>query len=689
MPDEEPSREVAPDVERARPPASRADEPPDGDDELRVYEELVTYEAELAAQNEELRKAYAALEEERARFQELYADAPIGFFLVGLHARILNCNTRGARFLRLKTNDATRRRLTEFLPPECAQEFTARVAQLYETKVPITFESEIRRSDGKAFWAELTINLARRDSANVCQVIMVDITDRKLMMEDTARLAAIVASSANAILSQDRDGTIRSWNAGAERLFGVASSEAIGGTLTRFVPRDRTEEDLDIMHRIFRRETVALETVRVTADGTHVPVFLSAAPILNTKDRVVGISSIMRDITDQVASRQEVARLLEDLRRTDRRKDEFIATLAHELRNPLAPIRNAVAVMRYTGDLAPKLQWCRELIDRQVGQMAALLEDLLDVSRLTRDKITLRKDRVELSAAIQQAVETNRHLIDARAHRLVVQQAPHAIEVEGDLTRLIQIFGNLLNNAAKYTEPGGQIILTTSVEGGVACIRVRDTGIGIDPDDLRNIFDLFAQVDSAQEGTEGGLGIGLALVKGLVELHGGRIVARSEGTNKGSEFIVSLPLAPKMPATVTGDHAIIPAPNLTTKAVHVLIADDNVDAAESLAMLLQADQHEVRTAHDGEEALLLATEHHPDVIVLDLGMPKLSGYEVARRVRQSEWGRTTMLIACTGWGQPEDRRRSADAGFDHHLVKPVSASAVIRLVRGNERYRAT
>ena len=657
------------------------DDAPEAD--RRLLHDLNLFQLELASRTEELHVTMEALEQSQQRFRYLYADAPIGFFTIGIQGRILECNRRGAAHLRLTTVTATRRRITEFMTAENAARFSAKIAALYRTKMPTTFDCEMRRADGTNFWAEFAMSIAEDtvSGANVCQVVMSDISDRKRMQDDAARLVAIVASSTQAIVSQDLDGVVRSWNSGAERLFGYPAEAMIGHRLAMLVPPERAGEDADIRRQVIQGKSVGVESVRLARDGRALDVFISAAPILRPNGSVGGVSSIISDISEQLAARREVAQLLEDLRQADRRKDDFIATLAHELRNPLAPIRNAAAVMRYAPDLNPKLQWCRDVIDRQVAHMAALLDDLLDVSRLTRDKINLRRDRVELGTAIAQAVEINRHVIESRGHKFTLDLAPQPIEVEGDITRLIQIFGNLLNNAAKYTQPGGEISITTLVSDGQVIVRVRDSGIGISPDHLTDIFDLFAQVDSAREGTEGGLGIGLALVKGLVDRHGGRIVARSDGLNSGSEFIVYLPLAPSVPARVTGDHLAIVAERPEAKPLQVLVVDDNVDAAESLAMILQAHHHQVRTAHDGQEALKLAAEQTPDVMVLDLGMPRLSGYEVARQVREQPWGGDVLLIACTGWGQPEDRRRSEESGFDHHLVKPVSASTVLRLVR--------
>jgi CheY-like chemotaxis protein/two-component sensor histidine kinase len=388
----------------------------------------------------------------------------------------------------------------------------------------------------------------------------------------------------------------------------------------------------------------------------------------------------VQDITAQVESRREVDRLLGDLKETDRRKDVFIATLAHELRNPLAPIRNAAAVLRFAPGLDPKVQWCRDVIDRQVQHMGALLEDLLDVSRLTRDMIRLHRERVELGTVIVQAVEATRPLVEGRRHELTLDLPPDPIEVDGDVNRLIQIFGNLLSNAAKYTDPGGHIRVTAERRHDRAVVRVEDTGIGIRAENVDRIFELFSQVAPGAEGSEG-LGIGLALVKALVDRHGGSVTARSDGIGQGSEFTVTLPVAP--PSRIEPLEGMTTARRPRDGTHHhrrVLVVDDNVDAAESLAVILRIDGHEVRTTHDGMRAIEMADEFRPHVVLLDLGMPKLNGYEVARRVRGEAWGRDVFLVACTGWGQPEDRRRSKAAGFDHHIVKPVSPEAVLELV---------
>jgi PAS domain S-box-containing protein len=643
--------------------------------------ELNVYQAELETQNEELRRAQVALEGSRARYEDLYARAPAGLVTVGAQGKILTFNDRAARTLRLRVHGTSAKHITEFMSPENVEIFERHRAQVLSSGEEAAFELEMRRATGAPFWAAILMAATRdaSDESLVCQIGLTDISERKRMRDEVAHLAAIVESADQAIISQSLDGIITSWNAGAERMFGYSAHEAIGNDVEMLIPAECRDEEKSILGRARYGSTVSGEATWRRRDGTRVQVFRATARI-ESEGRIAGISHIVQDITAQAESRQEVARLLRDLQEADRRKDNFIATLAHELRNPLAPIRNAAAVLRFVPDLDPKVQWCRDVIDRQVKHMSALLEDLLDVSRLTRDMIRLHRERVELGTVIVQAVETTRPLIESRRHRLTLDLPSDPIEVEGDLNRLIQIFGNLLNNAAKYTEPEGDIRISAERTGECVIVRVLDSGVGIEEENVARIFELFSQVAPGAEGAEG-LGIGLALVKGLVSRHGGTVTARSDGIGKGSEFAVTLPLAAPAPGAAPGVvHATGESGRGPVHERRVLVVDDNVDAAESLAVILRIDGHDVRTAHDGEHAVLLAAEFRPHVMLLDLGMPKLSGYEVARRVRARPSGESVFLVACTGWGQPEDRRRSKEAGFDHHLVKPVSAEAVLGVV---------
>jgi PAS domain S-box-containing protein len=368
------------------------------------------------------------------------------------------------------------------------------------------------------------------------------------------------------------------------------------------------------------------------------------------------------------------------LAEADRRKDEFLATLAHELRNPLAPIRNALQLLKIAGSNPEISRQAREIMERQVQQMVRLVDDLLDLSRITRSKIELRRERVGLAAVMQSAVETSRPLIEAAGHRLSLTLPATPVYVDADVIRLAQVFSNLLNNAAKFTQRGGQIWLTAEREGSDAVVTVRDNGMGIPAPMLPRIFDMFTQVERSPERSPGGLGIGLTLVKRLVELHGGSIEARSAGHGQGSEFSVRLPVV-FVPAT---DDALAGDPEaqaIRTKH-RILVVDDNKDAATSMDMVLRIMGNEVQVAHDGLEAVDRAATFKPNVVLLDIGMPKLNGYDAARRIRQLTNGKDMVLVALTGWGQDEDKRRATEAGFDHHLTKPVDPAALEQLLAG-------
>jgi signal transduction histidine kinase/CheY-like chemotaxis protein len=385
------------------------------------------------------------------------------------------------------------------------------------------------------------------------------------------------------------------------------------------------------------------------------------------------------DLAHRAVIAIENASLVLSLKESDQRKDEFLAMLAHELRNPLAPIRNATQILRVKGSALPELQWARDVIDRQVQQMTRLVDDLLDLSRINHGRIELRTEQVELATVVNSAVESSRPLIDKRGHALTVTIPPEPIHLEVDLTRLSQVLANLLNNASKYTEQGGCIWLTAERQNDQVVIRVRDTGIGISTELLPRVFEMFKQVDRSLERSEGGLGIGLTLVQRLVEMHGGTVEAHSLGLGKGSEFVLRLPLAvgdkkQQPPSVADRQNAAAPV------SCRILVVDDNQDSADSIAILLRTMGNEVHAAHDGLEAVDAAAEFQPDIVLLDLGLPKLNGFDAARRIREQPGGQERVLIALTGWGQEEDRRRSQEAGFDHHLTKPIDFGVLRELL---------
>jgi CheY-like chemotaxis protein len=352
--------------------------------------------------------------------------------------------------------------------------------------------------------------------------------------------------------------------------------------------------------------------------------------------------------------------------------------LAHELRNPLAPLRNGLQVMKLAKKDAGQVEQARSMMERQLGHMVRLIDDLMDMSRISRGKIELRKERVELAVVLQHAIETSRPLIEAGDHDLTISVPSQPIYVDADPTRLAQVFANLLNNAAKYTDQGGQITLAVQRKAGEVVVSVRDTGVGIPAHMLPKLFEMFMQVDRSLERSQGGLGIGLSLVKRLVEMHGGSVEAHSPGHGMGSEFVVRLPVVLTV-ARQQRDNDDEQEAGVTARC-RILVADDNRDAALSLAMVLNLMGNQTQTAHDGLEAVDLASAFRPDVVLLDIGMPKLNGYDAARRIRQEPWGKNMVLVAVTGWGQEEDKRRSQEAGFNLHIVKPVDPAVLETLL---------
>jgi signal transduction histidine kinase/DNA-binding response OmpR family regulator len=390
---------------------------------------------------------------------------------------------------------------------------------------------------------------------------------------------------------------------------------------------------------------------------------------------------LVEELVGRAAIALDNARLFREVQEADRLKNEFLSMLAHELRNPLAPIRNAVHVLRLRGGETPDLQAIRDLIDRQVQQLVRLVDDLLDISRITRGKIRLQTEPIELAAVVERAVETSRPLIEARNHTLALSVMADPIRVEGDPVRLAQVIGNLLNNAAKYTPEGGSISLTLERADGEAVICVRDTGVGIPPDMLGSIFELFTQVDRSLDRSQGGLGIGLTLVHRLVEMHGGRVQAFSAGANQGSEFVVRLPTLPAPPPVAPPAAPTNGAVSFLGKTARrrVLIVDDNADGADSLAMLLRLAGHDVAVCNESTGALSAAETFQPQVVLLDIGLPGLDGYEVARQLRSRPKLKNVLLVALTGYGRDEDIRRSLEAGFDHHLVKPADPETLTGL----------
>jgi PAS domain S-box-containing protein len=510
-----------------------------------------------------------------------------------------------------------------------------------------------------------------------CVLVFRDATVRRAAEAELRRseehIRSVVNTIVDGIITIEQDGTVETFNPAAERIFGIAASEVIGQNVRMLMPEPyHHEHDGYLANYLHTGQAkiigIGREVLGRRNDGSTFPMDLAVSEFRVGEER--RFTGIVRDIT--VRKQAEAA-----LREVDRRKNEFLAMLAHELRNPLAPIRNAVQVLLLKGSHDPDLKWSRDVISRQVAHMARLLDDLLDVSRISHRKLELRKERIELAEVIGNAVETSRPLIDSGGHDLAVVLPSAPVYLQADSVRLAQVFANLLNNAAKYTQPGGHIRLTAERQGSDVVVTVQDDGMGIAADMLPRIFDMFSQGDRVVERYQGGLGIGLSLSRGLVELHGGSIEARSDGPDQGSEFIIRLSAIVGPEATPAPPEE---APPAAAPQYQILIADDLKDSTDSLALLFKVLGHEVHTAYDGEAALREAARLKPEVLLLDIGMPKLNGYEVCRRIRQQAWGREILIIALTGWGQEDDRRRTEEAGFDHHIVKPVDPAVMMKLL---------
>ena len=413
-------------------------------------------------------------------------------------------------------------------------------------------------------------------------------------------------------------------------------------------------------------------------DGRWLHVEDRAVLVLDEHGRYAKLHGCTVDVTHIQQAEERLLQLNAELREADRRKDEFVATLAHELRNPLAPIRNAVRILQAKGTQEPELVWGRAVIERQAAHMARLLEDLLDVSRIAQGKLDLRRTLVPLASVIESAVETSRPAIESGAHKVDVVLPREPVQVDADPVRLAQVFSNLLTNAAKYTPQGGRITLEAREEGREVAVSVRDTGIGIAPEMLGRLFQMYSQAAPALQRAQGGLGIGLSLVRGLVELHGGRVEARSAGAQQGSEFVVHLPLP--MVDVAEGPRPEAPGGAMVRLSRRVLVVDDNRDSADTLSTLLQVLGCEVAVAYDGEQALGVGREFKPDAVLLDLGMPRLNGFEACECMRREAWGKGICIVAVTGWGQEEDRRRTKEAGFDAHMVKPADPGKLTELL---------
>ena len=495
----------------------------------------------------------------------------------------------------------------------------------------------------------------------------------------TELFRATLANIGDAVVACDHDGRVVFMNDAAETVTRWRAGNALGvpvSDVVRIVD-ERTHKSVESSAQQALRRGVPIPSShrgRLVARGSSFerPIEDSACPVRDGEGRITGVVLVFRDITER--KRSEDAML-----EADRRKDEFLAVLAHELRNPLAPLRNALHILRMGGGDPAIVEQVTGMMDRQVRQMVRLIDDLLDVSRITRGKLELRRERLAVQQVIEEALEMSAPAVARGGQRVEVVVAPGCPHVDGDRARLVQVLDNLLVNAAKYGSAGGLISVRAEPGAGGLCIRVKDNGIGIPRDMLEKIFEMFTQVDRTLEAARGGLGIGLTLVRRIVELHGGTVTARSAGPGQGSEFVVTLPaegridISPNVPvAAAFAQRAARP--------LRIVVTDDNEDSMQSMAGALRALGHDVRTALDGEACIAVCAEFAPQALLLDIGMPRLNGYDTASRIRGERWGRGMLVIAMTGWGQEHDRRRARDAGFDHHLVKPVDFEALLAIL---------
>lgn len=624
----------------------------------------------------ERRQQEALLKQSEERSRLLIAGVKdYAIFMLNPQGIVETWNAGAASIKGYSAEEIIGRHFSVFYPPDSTKRGLPE-AELRGAMMQGRFEDEgwRLRKDGSRFWANVIITAVRNASGHLIgfSKITRDLTERRRYEDDLRkseeRFRLLVDGVTEyAIMTLDSEGFVTSWNAGAERIKGYKSQEILGKHVSHFY---RSEDVL--ANKPWENLRIAREQGRVTDEGWRLrkdgTLFWANTVITSLRDqsgRPYGYAKVTQDLTQR--------RNAEALADTTQRMHEFIAMLAHELRNPLAPIRNAVALMGRKGLKDPILESMRQTIDRQSVLLTRLLDELLDVNRIARGQFAIERELVDLRDVLMRAIETSRPLIDSRRHSLEVSVPEQPARVLGDALRLTQTFVNLLNNAAKYTPEGGSIRLSAVVRGAEIEIRVRDNGAGIERDMLEKVFDLFVQVDSTMQHALGGLGVGLALVRRVVELHGGNVLARSEGKTYGAEFIVRLPLSIEQIQVISAQGS--PAAG-SIRTLRVLVVDDNRDAADSLNLLLTSMGQNVYVAYDGESAISAAKVFRPEIVLLDIGMPQMSGYEVARALMADATAAKSALVAVTGWGQEADRERAKEAGFTYHFVKPISEEAL-------------
>ncbi|ACD16640.1 PAS domain-containing hybrid sensor histidine kinase/response regulator [Paraburkholderia phytofirmans] len=608
-------------------------------------------------------------------------------FLLDPSGRIVSCNGGGYKLTGYSEQEIVGEHFSRFYTEEAvARDWPA--YELQQASLTGRFEDTgwRKRKDGTIFWSNVVITSMRDDAgiltgfAKITRDLSAQREYVEALRQSEERFRLLVDCVKDyAIFMLDPQGYVVSWNSGAARIKGYTREEIVGRHFSTFyVPEEaaagKPARELAIARQLGHVED---EGWRVRKDGTTFWANVVITAVHDESNRLRGFAKVTRDLTER--------RQREELERSGERMRQFLATLAHELRNPLAPVRNAIGVMQLETGVSPTLARSRDLIDRQVTHLTRLVDDLLDVGRIMSNKVELRLGRVDLAEVMGRAIEAARPFTDAHEQRVVQHMPDEPVIVRGDMTRLVQVLQNLLHNAAKFSPVGSAIEVAARIDYHMAVLEVRDAGCGIPVRSLDRIFELFAQEKDGQNAGEGGLGIGLTLCKSLVELHGGSIIASSEGPGCGSTFTLSLPLAAALPEA-TGDEAN--AADTEVGPLRILLVDDNRDSADSLAMLLELKGHEVRIAYEGEQAVQVAPRFVPHLAVIDIAMPKMDGYETIAALRAMPELAHTLYAAMTGFGQASDRERTREAGFHAHLVKPVALELFDALLADVEARRS-
>ncbi|HSQ65578.1 MAG TPA: PAS domain S-box protein [Polyangiaceae bacterium] len=616
-----------------------------------------------------------------SRLAAIVDNSPDAILAIDLDSTITDWNYGAERLYGHGAEEIIGRPVSCLVPPEAVHELDDIMETVQRGEVIGPYDTVRLCKDGSHVHVSLTASPVTDEQGAVIGISWIarDITERKRSEEalraSEAQLAALYEHNpAGVLLSELETGRFLRVNETFERVLGYTREEAVGHTMAELGMVASTEEREQVIRGLREGKIYTNREMTVRAKGGRPVVVLASAQLLEICGKRCIVNAVI-DVTERKAAE-------DTLREADRRKDEFLAMLSHELRNPMAAISDAVHLMAVRGLGEPKLERARAAAERQVRHMARLLDDLLDVARVTRGTIVLRPQEVVLDDIVETALDTARTAIEAKGQVLFLSLPQEPLRLHADPARLAQVVANLLDNATKYTPAGGHIQLSAERAGDEAVLRVRDDGMGIPAGLLPQVFDLFTQGERSPGRSDGGLGIGLTMVRRLVELHGGRVEAHSDGPGKGSEFVVHLLLQGATP-DVRGSGRATPSVEVgaSSSAKRVLVVDDVADTADLLAELVEVEGHEARIARSGSAAIELAAAYHPDVVLLDLGMPGMDGYEVARRLREKQGGERTTIIAVTGYGQDKDRERTRAAGFDHHLVKPVDVDVLRRLLQ--------